>query len=776
MKSIDALVRLDSLWQVKREKRTALSDFYKVCLENQIAFLEGFVKIYPRASLEIRFIKRSLKPFRIGVYILARISEDTEHSSCMVSALEQFLISSLRAFNPNYKFSIVQDEEEIRSTIMPFAITDVAEILRRDGCISLDACIMKTHTIRGFSMEDNSERTNAINMANIYIVYPFILSNDTRERVCKALLAYPGSVCVSIVIKPYQLSREEKLYLESCIDNCEKAAKLEINSTAESTYLRLQAGMLYKDYLQKLRHFEEHTLALRIRIATENFLQESLLTILGASITANPGWLNDGYTNSENPLFSGGYRIRRPKDEPERISMRDEFLNSSVQPWAQSIAPHGKEALLHLSSLIEAATAFRLPLPIEGTFPGLDTIAFSCKPAPSQMPKQGVLIGRRRENGQLREIRIPAEDRLRHTYIIGQTGTGKSTLLKTMLLDDARSGGGFCLIDPHGELVEDVYNSLPRERLNDVIYIDPTDTKHPITINLLKVSSSLERDFVVNYLIEIFYAIYNKEVIGGPMFEMYLRGTLMLLLCQPEGFVPCFMDILSVLQSRKIRQDLLQSCTNSLVINFWSKEAENVEGEIRIENIVPYITSKFSAFLYNDTLKAIMSKRESQMDFANFMEQGRIVLVDLRKGLIGSTNAYYLGMIITGEIIRAALSRSISRKFPQRPFYLYIDEFQNIATPSLINILSESRKFGVGAILANQYLDQLNESIMKSVIGNVGTIITFRMGKKDADLFSQVFAGVVDESELLSTPNFHAYIRPLFHGETIPAFDIETYP
>ncbi len=397
-------------------------------------------------------------------------------------------------------------------------------------------------------------------------------------------------------------------------------------------------------------------------------------------------------------------------------------------------------------------------------------------PAPSNMPDSGTLLGINRHRNVEKDVFISAEDRLRHFYIIGQTGTGKTTLMKNMIVQDIQRGDGVCMIDPHGTDIEDVLGAVPPERADDVIYFDPSNLDHVVGLNMLEYDYSKpeQKTFVVNELFSIFQKLYgaNPESMG-PMFEQYFRNATMLVMEDPDSG-NTLMDIGRVLSDAAYRRQKLAKATNPVVIQFWKEIAGKAGGDAALENIVPYIVSKFDVFTANDYMRPIIGQQHSAFDFRQVMDQKKILLVNLSKGRLGEINANLIGMIIVGKLLMAALSRvdDPTKSFP--PFYLHMDEFQNISTNSISAILSEARKYKLGLTMAHQFIAQLQPDIKDAVFGNVGSMAAFRVGPEDAQYLEQQYAPTITATDLMNVPNRNAFLRVLANGTPTPPFSIGT--
>ncbi|MEK7507893.1 MAG: DUF87 domain-containing protein, partial [Patescibacteria group bacterium] len=359
-------------------------------------------------------------------------------------------------------------------------------------------------------------------------------------------------------------------------------------------------------------------------------------------------------------------------------------------------------------------------------------------PAPLDLPKEGVVLGVNRNRNAETVARMSADDRLRHLYVIGQTGTGKTTLLKNMVVQDIQNGEGVCMIDPHGSDIEDVLGVIPKERYEDVIYFDPGYTARPIALNMLEYDTRYpeQKTFVVNEMLSIFNKLFDMKTAGGPMFEQYFRNATMLVIEDPESG-STLLDISRVLSNKQFRELKLLKCKNPIVHQFWKEVAEKAGGDAALQNMVPYITSKFDNFLSNEIMRPIISQEKSAFSFRDIMDQKKILLVNLAKGRLGEINSHLIGLIIVGKILMAALSRvdALGKNLP--PFYLYIDEFQNVTTDSIATILSEARKYSLSLSIAHQFIGQLDENIKTAVFGNVGSIARFRVGTEAAEVLAK---------------------------------------
>ncbi len=417
--------------------------------------------------------------------------------------------------------------------------------------------------------------------------------------------------------------------------------------------------------------------------------------------------------------------------------------------------------------------------PVSETYsPHLRKASSTTASVQNDMPKNGTMLGINKHQGFETEVYFTPEDRLRHFYAIGQTGTGKTVLLKNMIIQDIKAGNGVCMIDPHGSDIEDVLANIPPERMDDVIYFDPANTARPMGLNMLEYDRRYpeQKTFVVNEMLSIFNKLFDMQTAGGPMFEQYFRNATMLVIEDPDTG-NTLLDISRVLSDEKFREMKLSRCNNPIVVQFWREIAGKAGGEASLANIVPYITSKFDVFLSNEIMRPIIAQEKSSFNFRQIMDEKKILLVNLSKGRLGDINSNLLGLILVGKILMSALSRVDSiRENNLPPFYLYIDEFQNITTSSITTILSEARKYGLSLNIFHQFIKQLDESIKDAVFGNVGSMAVFRVGTEDAEFLQKQFESVFSENDIANLDNYNAYLKLLVNGRPSEPFNIETLP
>ncbi|WKZ29455.1 MAG: type IV secretion system DNA-binding domain-containing protein [Patescibacteria group bacterium] len=428
----------------------------------------------------------------------------------------------------------------------------------------------------------------------------------------------------------------------------------------------------------------------------------------------------------------------------------------------------------------ELASLWHLPLSSTET-PNIRWLTARKAPPPSNLPKEGLLLGVVKYRGQEHAVRIKQADRRRHMYIIGKSGSGKSELIKSMVRQDIEAGRGVCVIDPHGDLAQDCLAFVPKERADDVIYFSPADSERPMGLNLLEYDERYpeQKTFVVNEMLKIFDKLYDLKSTGGPMFEQYMRNAMILVMDDPASG-STLMEIPRVLSDERFRAYKLSKCKTQVVKDFWLKEASKAGGEASLANMVPYITSKLTPFITNDIVRPIIGQQKSAINVREAMDQQKILLLDLSKGKLGDLNAYLIGMVLVGKILMAALSRTDLSAEERKDFYLYIDEFQNFITDSISTILSEARKYGLDLTIAHQYIGQISQkgdtAIRDAVFGNVGTMVAFRVGPEDADFLGKEFAPVFTPFDLVNVEAYTANTKLLIDNTASRPFNMAMGP
>lgn len=397
-------------------------------------------------------------------------------------------------------------------------------------------------------------------------------------------------------------------------------------------------------------------------------------------------------------------------------------------------------------------------------------------PPPEDLPNKGDLcLGKAIYRGEARPVYFANEDdRRRHFYIVGQTGTGKSTLLYEMIRQDILSGKGVGVIDPHGDLVEKVLSIIPQSRANDVVLFEPADMTRPVGLNMLEWDRPEQKDFAVSEMIMIFSKLFPPEIIG-PMFEHYMRNAMLALMSDPDN-PGTLVEIPRIFTDKQYMESRLATVSDPLVKSFWLREWSTATGQTR-SDMLGYVVSKVGRFVENEMMRNIIGQGKSGFDLAEIMDNGKIFLANLSKGRTGELNSSLLGLILVSKMQVAAMKRGDVAMEKRKDFYLYIDEFHNFTTDNIATILSEARKYRLNLILAHQYMPQLQDPIKNAVLGNAGTIGCFRIGVNDAEFLEKQFEPQFNKYDLMNMENFSFITRMMLNNVVATPFKIKLdYP
>lgn len=421
----------------------------------------------------------------------------------------------------------------------------------------------------------------------------------------------------------------------------------------------------------------------------------------------------------------------------------------------------------------ELASLFHLPNRFVET-PNVAWLLAKKEPPPANLPKEGTVLGTSIYRGEKNPVCLKLEDRLRHVYMIGKTGVGKTVLFENMIMQDIREGKGVCYLDPNGDAAEYIINHIPKERADDVIYFNPADIERPMGLNMLEWKTVEQRDFLVQESLQIFQKLFdpNQTGIVGPQFEHWMRNAALTLMVHPEGGT--IIDIPRLFTDPEFEKERTQYVTDPVVKNFWEKQMAKT-ADFHKSEMLNYFTSKFGRFMTNDMMRNIIGQNKSSFDFRDVMDNKKILICNLSKGMIGEINAFLLGMIIVSKLAMGAFSRQEMQESDRVPFFLYVDEFQNFITDVFATILSESRKYKLSLCITNQYVAQLDEKIRNAVVGNAGTLVAFRIGAADAEFLVKEFDPLkIDDMTNIDKYNF--YIKMLIDGAPTRPFNAQSLP
>jgi hypothetical protein len=431
----------------------------------------------------------------------------------------------------------------------------------------------------------------------------------------------------------------------------------------------------------------------------------------------------------------------------------------------------------------EIASVFHFPNIKYNKSPVIRWQQFKIAAAPHNMPTEGMFLGNNIFRGDVKEVRVKTDDRRRHFYIIGKSGTGKSTILKEMVKQDLKEGRGICLVDPHGDLVESVIPHIPRKRADDVIIFNPGDLGRPMGLNILEAYTPDEKEFMSQEALAIFIKLFGEEIMGPRLQHYFRNGCLTLMDDDEEGAT--LIDLPRLYTDDSWQRYKVNKIKNPVVKSFWEKEMA-ATGAREKQEMIPYFSAKFGPFVTNAQIRNIIGQTKSGFDFRKVMDEGKILMCNLSKGRLGDLNAQLLGMIMVSKLQMGAMGRVDTPEEERNDFYLYVDEFQNFVTDSFASILSEARKYRLNLIVAHQYIAQITKmsgggkgthedtTIRDAVFGNVGSMMCFKIGAQDAEYMAKEFAPVFSEQDLINIANYQAYIKLNIDNATSRAFSMAT--
>ena len=430
-----------------------------------------------------------------------------------------------------------------------------------------------------------------------------------------------------------------------------------------------------------------------------------------------------------------------------------------------------------LTNTEEIASLWHLPLHATEA-PNIKWLQARKSPPPSNIPDSGLLLGHVQYRGQDKKIFMKDPDRRRHLYVIGKSGGGKSVFLENMTVQDIENGHGVCVIDPHGDYVEYVLQHIPKHRIDDVVVFNPSDTDRPLGLNMLEAKTEDQKDYAVQEMISIFYKLFPPEMIG-PMFEHQMRNVMLTLMADTTD-PGTIIDIPRMFTDDAYVKKYLRKLKDPVVRAFWEKEMAKTS-DFHKSEMLGYLISKVGRFVENEMMRNIMGQQKSGFDFREIMDTKKILLVNLSKGTTGEVNAKLIGLIVVAKLQMAAMARAEMPEADRKDFYLYIDEFQNFITDSISTILSEARKYRLDLTIAHQYLGQLIDGngktqVRDAVLGNAGTMASFRIGPDDAEILAKEFAPTFGSFDLLNVPQFTCYMKLLIDNTASKPFNMNTYP
>jgi len=446
-----------------------------------------------------------------------------------------------------------------------------------------------------------------------------------------------------------------------------------------------------------------------------------------------------------------------------KIKLKASFMHDFIYRYLPLMA---KGSVLTTEEL---ATLWHLPNKSVET-PHIHWMTARTAPPPANIPTSGLYIGKSVYRGMSKPIYLSRDDRRRHMYVIGRTGVGKSEFLKDMILQDIRNGEGVCFIDPH-DTIDLILPLIPPERAEDVILFDPSQTDRPMGLNMIEAFTEEQKHLVVTSIIGLMYKLFDPNQTGiiGPRFEHAVRNAMLTVMTERGNTL---VEVMRILTDPSFVQELLPKVQDPIIRRYWTDQIAQTS-DFHKSEVLDYITSKFGRFVTNTMMRNIIGQSESSFNFRKIMDEGKILLISLAKGKIGEENSSFLGLVLVPKILVAAMSRQDTPIENRRDFYLYVDEFQNFATKDFAVILSEARKYRLNLTVANQFIGQMEEEIKNAIFGNVGTIVSFRVGVTDANYLQHEFQPTFTEADLINIEARHAYVRTIVNNEPVPPFSMD---
>lgn len=762
-----------------------LEDFHRRAVE----FLTCLINPHDeRFTYDLRIISQpDSEAYNRGKITLAILCRMENASSTESRRYARELAAFAGSYFSEFEFQL-EDCRTVRWLLCPFDITHLTILRRRCSMEALDTLTAGNRLRKrmGFAATSDFDIQSSVGGEFILHFFPFIPRHASLNAFFRLLLMQSSPIVLSCRFRPTSLQPMEERFLENQIASCERYAQVSIGqipAQIQALYptLREQARKYERYQSRFLFGLSDDAALMTCEVASPEPIPHTVVDAFGSLLTEPAG----GSHPSDGDYLSylaGGYEVTDLAGDSDAIQAFKQLEMTLVK---HPIVPAEAGRLLNLFDSVEAATGLILPPASIEPLLGFETKQWREQSAPPQLPSQGVLIGVSGTEGPPQSVRIANEDRRRHAYIVGQTGTGKTTLLKTMILDDIEAGEGVCVIDPHGDLYKELLGKIPSTRVQDVVLLNPTDVNFPLGLNVLEYETEAERHFLIQELVGIITRIIEDEYglgaigeLAGPVFFQHMRMNLLLAMSNAHD-PGTLLEFYNIFQEEGYWRRWLPLQIDDPYLERWTKQVLPNTNYLRPGSdglsMGGYVGSKFEGFLFDPMLRNIFAQKHSTINLREIMDNGLILLVNLAKGELTETNSKLLGMFLLAKLQAACLSRIGVPQAQRHDFFVYVDEFQSIATQNFVSMLSEGRKFGLSMILANQFVSQVKDSrIMASVFGNIGTVICFRLGQIDAEAMEREFYPIFDRSDLINLPNWKAYITTLANGQPIHPFSMST--
>ena len=756
-----------------------------------INFINALYNPYRSASFIIRTIinphQENMAAGNIKIALLVKfpVKDELGDIKDQVDAMAKNLKLLLGGNFGDYIWQIINKSEDVEQFLNPlnWPTAFVSEVRRRTESVQLDTLVPYRNV--GF-LEEKGQTLAAGSAESVYYVHPFSPPYRGFENLLHTLMQGQQKIVLTTILSPTALNQREFQYFQDQIAFCEG---FKPSSSHSQRNQKQRASNLGEALLRQYLVLQDAPFYLTFSVASQNPLDSMLLEFIGLTLTEPIG---SGVQTAQGmdsfKLHVGGYDVVIPLTEKEASTARENCAQFLQQPWQMTPLSPDLQRLRFLFDGSEAISAFYLPINTEINLPGIDTFSMDERPLPRELSalrsqeNSNILIGKNHYFGFAQDVVIPEATRRQHTYIVGQTGTGKTTLMKTMILSDMLAGNGLAVIDPHGELYQDILEMIPENRKEDVVLLNPADVDFPIGFNLLEVKERGEREYVVKEMRAIFkrifrehFGIIDQGAYMGTNFFMHVLNNMLLSMSDSDN-PGTLVELKAIFDSEFFWRRWLPLKWKNLQLENWVEEIlPNTDYSQKTSDggrLGDYFSSKFEDFVNDPRINLIFGQPCSTINLAEVVESNKILLVNLSKGLLGEANSSLFGMMLMAKLNAVFMERMkhIGKKEKLNPYYLYVDEFQNIATENFSILLAEARKFGMGLILANQYLKQISDHhILNAIWGNVGTLVSFRLGFEDAKDMVPQFYPIYGEKDLIDLPNYHAIFRTNVKGErTLP--------
>lgn len=696
---------------------------------------------------------------RIDVHCIVAMRVDT------VDEAQAYAQSVYRLFNSYFRDVVWRVVADVAALLHTHDARHAVSLTRKSGFILHDRAdaVHPYGLVQRPSLLARSQQTTSNRM---FFISSFVTSGRQAHALFDYMLQHPVPITLSMRVQRTQLSAAEMRFCQENLDTYSEITKYPAAVAQQlAQYQQLMNGMLLRSF----------TLAalLNIDIISPAFVPEQLITLVGNLITQPAG----GLMANQDLQYHGGYDIIHHSDY---LPVAQAVSGISMRPIPATLTPE-RDRLPHVVDVNEAAVAFHIPRSSLTPMPGMQMQSHRQLRPPSDLSDTGTVIGQYYEHGITKPIHISEIDRTRHAYIIGQTGTGKSTVLKSMVLDDITKGRGVCVIDPHGDLINDVLAQIPVERRDDVIVVDPTQSDAPVGLNLFEYETQEEREMAIQLFqktIELIeYARGTKAEYMGPVFWQHLRNNAYWI-TQDRNDPGTIIELYNMYAISGYYKRWLPYTKDDSKLTSWyhilEEESYHKAGS-EGHGTFSYFASKFEDFIFDTRLRLIFGQKHSTFNFFEAMNTQKIVLINLSRGLLSEIASAFMGGVIMAKLQQAALKRAELPAQQRTVFSIYVDEFQNYTSESFVSLLSESRKYGIALTLANQFLAQIeNKRITSAIMGNVGTIIAFRVGITDGEELVPRFAPEVTPNDLINLPNWQAYVSTQVQGQSRRPFSMQT--